>query len=202
MNEAEKAKKAETEPEAIRDDLSRRLTVKGDRFEIMRLSLDEEWPDGLAVYYALRREKHGRIFYHYVCYKGEIYSPFAPDGLERLLKRMLDSRRFELNAVQLANLLLMYNRPEPMMMLVTDIERDIAPSAREFLEREYEIKDLAPQLIRLDEDCKLVFWTFNLRREVLKYWTAYIADTGRLRIIEEGTIELRIADFGLPNDAK
>jgi hypothetical protein len=191
MPESEEIQQPDPEIDAVRDDLARHLGISGDRFEILRLSLAENWPDKMILYYALRRERHGRIFYHYISYEGEIYSPLAPDSLERLLKRMLESRRFELSAAQVANLLLMYNRPEPMMTLVTDIERDLSPRARATIDLEYGIKEIAPQLIKLDEDRKLTFWTLNMRREVLKFWIAYIANTGRMRVSEEGTIELR-----------
>ena len=95
MEEPEKTPEPEqdSEQDAVREDLARHLGISGDRFEIVRLPL-ADWPDGIVVLYALRKERHGRIFYHYVCYEGEIYSPLAPDGLERLLKRMLASRRF------------------------------------------------------------------------------------------------------------
>jgi hypothetical protein len=194
MTELEETKERDSNEEALRDDLARHLghsKTDGDRFEILRLALTDDWPEALSVYYALKKERHGRIFYHYVCYEGEIYSPLAPDGLERLLKRLLESRRFELKAEQLANLLLMYNRPEPMVMLVTDIVRDLTPASRSMIERDYGIKEIAPKIVKLGEDLKLTFWTLNLRRECLKFWTAYITNTGRIRVSEEGTIELR-----------
>ena len=191
MIELEDIKKRDSDEEAVRDDLTRHLGAKGDRFEIMRLTLNEGWPDALSVYYALRKERHGRFFYHYACYEGEVYSPLAPDGLERLLKRLLESRRFELNAEQIANLLLMYNRPEPMMTLVTDMERDLTPKARAVLEQDYKIKEIEPKLLKLDEDLKIAFWTLNIRHEMLKLWIAYIANTGRMRVSEEGYIDLQ-----------
>ena len=195
MTEPEIAPELAPEPAAVIQDIVQQLGIKRDCLDILPLALTD-WPDALNIYYVVRKDRHGRIFYHYVCYEGELYSPFAPDGLERLLKRLLASRRFQLNAEQLVNLLLIYNRPEPFTTFITDFNRELSPETREALEKYYGITDLVPQFTVLDDDRKLVFWTLNVRREILKRWTAYIASNGRHRISEDVMIELRNAREG------
>jgi hypothetical protein len=193
MTEPNSARELAPEQEAVLQDIVRQLGIEIDKLEILTLDRNY-WPDALNIYYVLRKDRHGRVFYHYACYEGELYSPFAPDGLERLLKRLLASRRFDLSAEQIVNLVLMYERPEPMMTFVTDMKRDLAPDTRAALDHDYELTDIAPELIQLDEeDYKLIFWTLNLRREIIKRWIAYINTSGRMRLMEDVMIELRDA---------
>lgn len=183
------------EQEGVIEDIVRYLGLDPKCLELLTIPLTD-WPDGISVYYILRKDRHGRIFYHYICFDGEVYSPFTPDGLERLLNRLLSSRRFTLTAEQLVNVLLMYKRPEPLMTFVTDIEKDLSPSSRHALEYYYGLTDLTPKLTELEEDYKLVFWTLNIRREILKRWNAFIYEGGRLRLSEDIIIELRDARLG------
>lgn len=181
------------EQEEVIDDIVRHLAIKRECLELMTVALTD-WPEGIAIYYIFRKDRHGRIFYHYLCYEGEVYSPFTPDGLELLLKRLLSSRRFTLTAEQLVNIILMYKRPEPLMTIVT--EKELSPSSRHALEYYYGLTDLSAQLTKLEEDYKLVFWTLNFRRETLKRWNAFIYEGGRLRLTEDVVIELRDARAG------
>lgn len=183
------------EQEEVIDDIVRHLGIKQECLELITVPLTD-WPDGITVYYIFRKDRHGRIFYQYVCYEGEVYSPFTPDGLELLLKRLLSSRRFTLTAEQIVNVLLMYKRPEPIATFITDIERDLSASSRHALEYYYGLTDLKPTLTKLEEDYKVVFWTLNFRREILKRWNAFIYEGGRLRLTEDVVIELRDARLG------
>ena len=183
------------EQEEVIDDIVRHLAIKRECLELMTVTLTD-WPEGIAIYYIFRKDRHGRIFYHYLCYEGEVYSPFTPDGLELLLKRLLSSRRFTLTAEQLVNIILMYKRPEPLMTIITDVEKGLSPSSRHALEYYYGLTDLSPQLTKLEEDYKVVFWTLNFRRETLKRWNAFIYEGGRLRLTEDVVIELRDARAG------
>ena len=97
---------------------------------------------------------------------------------------------------QIVNVLLMYKRPEPLMTFITSVEQDLSPSSRQALEYYYGLTDLSPALTQLEEDYKLVFWTLNIRREVLKRWNAFIYEGGRLRLSEDVMIELRDARLG------
>lgn len=183
------------EQEGVIEDIVRHLGINPECLEILTVSLTD-WPDGISIYYIFRKDRHGRIFYHYVCFDGEVYSPFTPDGLERLLNRLLSSRRFTLTPEQIVNVLLMYKRPEPLMTFITSVEQDLSPSSRQALEYYYGLTDLSPALTQLEEDYKLVFWTLNIRREVLKRWNAFIYEGGRLRLSEDVMIELRDARLG------
>ncbi|MBN8724366.1 MAG: hypothetical protein J0M03_15630 [Acidobacteria bacterium] len=183
------------EQEEVIDDIVRHLAIKRECLELMTVALTD-WPEGIAIYYIFRKDRHGRIFYHYLCYEGEVYSPFTPDGLELLLKRLLSSRRFTLTAEQLVNIILMYKRPEPLMTIITDVKKELSASSRHALEYYYGLTDLSAQLTRLEEDYKVVFWTLNFRRETLKRWNAFIYEGGRLRLTEDVVIELRDARAG------
>jgi hypothetical protein len=183
------------EQEGVIEDVVRHLGLDPKCLELLSLPLTD-WPDGISVYYLLRKDRHGRIFYHYMCFDGEVYSPFTPDGLERLLNRLLSSRRFTLTAEQLVNVILMYKRPEPLMTFVTDVDKDLSPSSKHALEYYYGLTELTPKLVQLEEDYKVVFWTLNIRREIIKRWNAFIYEGGRLRLTEDVMIELRDARLG------
>lgn len=187
--------KLTSEQQAVREDIVRQTGLNPECLEILTIPLTA-WPEGISAYYLVRKDRHGRIFYNYVCFDGEVYSPFTPDGLDRLLVRLLSSRRFTLTGEQLANILLMYKRPEPLMTLITDFKQDIALSSQEALDMYYDLSDFTPQLTKLEEDHKLVFWTLNIRWELLKRWTAYITAEGRVRLIEDIKINLRDARAG------
>lgn len=187
-----------SERERVIDDIVQHLGLDPKCLELLTLPLTD-WPDGISVYYILRKDRHGRIFYHYVCFDGEVYSPFTPDGLERLLNRLLSSRRFTLSAEQLVNVLLMYKRPEPLMTFIKDAEKDLSLSSKQAIEYYYGLTELTPKLTQLEEDYKLVFWTLNIRREILKRWNAFIYEGGRLRLSEDVMIELRDARLGQKN---
>lgn len=195
MNEPENGVTRTPEETAVIEDLLNHIGITEEVVDLVKLP-KADWPDELTIYYLYRKDRFGRIFYQYVCVDGEVYSPFAPDALERLFKRVLESRRFELNALQMANILLIYKRPEPIVTLISDLKNDLAPASCEALDMYYGIENLEPQLTVLDEDHKLIFWTLNVRRETLKRWIAYIAPTGRMRLSEDVKIELRNAREG------
>ncbi len=180
----------EREVEAVREDLDRNSGAKSDRYEILPLKL-EDWPEGMSAYHALRRDRHGRLFFQFIFCDGQLYSPFSVDGLERLLERCLSTPRLRLTPAQVAETVLMLSRPEYGITLVENLEQDLSQANREALERHYELKDLSPQLVELDEDYKLTFWTLHLRRETLKRWVVYIPEVGRVRISEDVALELR-----------
>ncbi|MCS6884731.1 MAG: hypothetical protein RMM17_02925 [Acidobacteriota bacterium] len=181
----------EREIEAIRDELSRNSGAKADSYDILPLELPETWPQAIKAYHALRRDRHGRIFFQFIFCDGLLYSPFSVDGLERLLSVCFANERLRLTAAQTAEVVLMLSRPEYGINLIESVEELSQPN-RSALERVYGLKDLSPQLVKLDEnDYKLTFWTFHLRRGTLKRWLVYIpAGGGRIRISEDVAIEL------------
>lgn len=179
----------EREVEIIREELDRNSGASGDRYEVLPLRLDD-WPEGMRAYHALRRDRHGRLFFQFIFCDGQLYSPFSVDGLERLLERCFTMPRLRLTPAQVAEVILMLSRPEYGITLIESAE-ELSPTNREALEHHYELKDLSPQLVALDEDHKLTFWTLHLRRETLKRWVVYIPGAGRVRISEDVAIEMR-----------
>lgn len=183
------ADSVEREVEYIREDLDRNSGAAGDRYEILPLKL-VDWPEGMRAYHALRRDRHGRLFFQFIFCDGQLYSPFSVDGLERLLEHCFTTPRLRLTPAQVAETILMLSRPEYGITLVESVE-ELSPANREALECRYELKDLTPQLVELDKDYKLTFWTLHLRRETLKRWVVYIPEVGRVRISEDVAIEMR-----------